>query len=232
MVPGPAVTATGIGSTSYRPARTAPARRPLRHGTYASQDDANTVLDRVRAAFAVPDPADKSAVRRVGDLIEAAVKAGHTVPSQDEVRRALHLDLDPQDLPTMADYLTRWLAGRKKIKAGTRRSYESHIRLYLIPYLGQWRIDHLRPGHIDAMYDAIEERNTAIRTLRAGRDPRQRDEVKAQRVVGPATQHRIHATLRKALNDHARPRPAQGYQPRAHGRAPDRQGTQAHAVDR
>jgi hypothetical protein len=51
------------------------------------------------------------------------------------------------------------------------------------------------------MYDAIDERNHNIRLLRASRDPAKRATVKGLRIVGPATQHRIHATLRKALND-------------------------------
>src|SRR6266540_3515766 len=178
--------------------------RLLRHGTYPSQTDADAVLDAIRAALAVPDPADAAALRAVGDLIETAVKADEPIPDPDAIRRALHLDLTPRELPTVAQYLTRWLAGRKTIKAGTRRSYAGHIRLYLIPYLGHLRIDRLRSGHIDAMYDAIDERNATIRKLRASRNPRKRDQVKGQRTVGPATQHRIHATLRKALNDAVR----------------------------
>ena len=42
---------------------------------------------------------------------------------------------------------------------------------------------------------------TTIRRLRASRDPADRDRVKGRSVIGPATVHRIHATLRKALND-------------------------------
>ena len=179
-------------------------RRPLRHGTYPNQTDANAVLDAIRAALAVPDPADAAALRQVGDLIDSAVKADEPIPDPDSIRRALHLDLHPSELPAVAEYLTRWLAGRKTIKAGTRRSYEGHIRLYLIPYLGHLRIDRLRSGHIDAMYDAIDERNERIRKLRASRSPKKWDLVKGQRIVGPATQHRIHATLRKALNDAVR----------------------------
>ena len=79
--------------------------------------------------------------------------------------------------------------------------YEVHLRRYLIPHLGQLRIDRLRPGHIDVMYDAIDERNTTITTARASRQQTKRDQVKGQRTLAPATQHRIHATLRKALND-------------------------------
>jgi integrase len=176
-------------------------RRTLRHGTYPNQSDADTVLDAVRAALAVPDATDATSLRACGDLIETAVKSGAPVPNPDTVRRVLHLDLAPTELPTMADYLARWLDGRRTIKRGTRRSYEAHIRLHLIPHLGKVRIDRLRPGHISAMYDAIDECNDTITTLRASKNPRKRLRVKGQRVVGVATQHRIHATLRKALND-------------------------------
>jgi integrase len=176
-------------------------RRPIRHGTYVSQTDAEVVLDRIRAALAVADPADPKAMCAAGDVIEAAVKADGQLPDPDAVRRALHLDVHPRDLPTMADYLTRWLACRKKIKKGTHRSYEGHIRLYLVPYLGEIRIDRLRPGHLEAMYDGVNERNTTIIALRSSPDPALRARVKGMRVVGAATVHRIHATLRKALND-------------------------------
>ncbi|MBE1487509.1 tyrosine-type recombinase/integrase [Plantactinospora soyae] len=183
------------------PARADGTRRPLRHGPYTNQTDADAVLDQIRAALAVPDPTDPHVTVKTGDLIETAVKTGAPIPTPDQIRRALHLDITPTELPTMSVYLTEWLAGRKNIKKGTLRSYEGHVRLYLIPYLGHLRIDRLRPGHIDAMHDAIDERNTTIGILRASRDQTKRDQVKNQRIVGPATQHRIHATLRKALND-------------------------------
>jgi integrase len=186
------------------PARADGTRRPMRHGTYPTQTDASTVLEQIRAALAVPDPTDEHTTTKTGDLIETAVTTGAPIPTPDQLRRWLHLDVTPTELPTMAGYLTDWLTGRKNIKPGTLRGYESHIRLYLSPYLGHLRIDRLRPGHIDAMYDAIDERNTNIRTLRASRDPATRDQVKGQRTVGVATQHRIHATLRKALNDAVR----------------------------
>jgi integrase len=183
------------------PPRANGARRPLRRGGYPTQADAVADLDRVRAALAVPDPADAGQQQLCGDLIEATLKASETVPSPDQVRRSLRLQRLPDQMPTVAEWLTTWLEGRKTIKAGTRRSYACHIRAYLIPHLGNIRLDRLRAEHIDAMFDGIEERNARIRALRDSADPRERAWAVGLRPVGPATLHRIHAALRKALND-------------------------------
>lgn len=181
-------------------------RRPLRRGTYDTQADAERTLNAVRAALAAPDPTDTKAQIRLGDIIADVVKSGEPIPEPDAVRQLLNLDMTPGDLPNVAEYLTRWLKGRKKIKAGTRRSYEAHIRLHLNPHLGQRRIDKLRDSHIDAMFDAIVERNQTITQRRGSRDPQIRDTVKGLRILGAATQHRILATLRVALNDAVRKR--------------------------
>jgi hypothetical protein len=46
--------------------------------------------------------------------------------------------------PTMEQWLTSWLPTKKRIARNTFRSYESHIRLYLVPHLGAIRLDKLR----------------------------------------------------------------------------------------
>ena len=81
------------------------------------------------------------------------------------------------------------------------------------------RLDKLRVSHLDAMFDAIEERNELITTMRASREAANRDKVKGTRLVSPATMHRIRATLRAALNAAIR----QGYidiNPAAHVELP------------
>jgi integrase len=183
------------------PARADGARRPLRPGGYPTRADASADLDRVRAALGAPDPADPGQQALCGDLIEAAVKAGQPVPSPDQVRRFLRLQRLPDQMPTVAEWLTAWLDGRKTIKTGTRRSYACHIRAYLIPHLGHIRLDRLRAEDIDAMLEGIEERNAAIRALRDSPDPRERARAAGLRPAGPATVRRVHAALRKALND-------------------------------
>ncbi|MGW2157567.1 hypothetical protein [Nonomuraea sp. NPDC001699] len=50
------------------------------------------------------------------------------------------------------------------------------------------------------MFDAIEEFNDVITTARASGDPEEQARVRYRRPVGPATMHRIRATLRHALN--------------------------------
>lgn len=81
---------------------------------------------------------------------------------------------------TVAEYLDSWLAGKHALRPSTQRAYESHIRTYLTPLIGQLRLTALRADHLDAMYDAI----------RAG---------KLRKAPSAATVRRIHATLHSAL---------------------------------
>ncbi|MCC9309296.1 site-specific integrase [Kitasatospora sp. RB6PN24] len=63
---------------------------------------------------------------------------------------------------TVAQFLTQWLASKKKLEESTANSYEGHIRNYLEPYLGAIVLEDLRPQHIRDMFDAIGERNLVI----------------------------------------------------------------------
>jgi integrase len=92
------------------------------------------------------------------------------------------------------------LPTKKRIRRNTYRSYESHIRLYLVPHLGMVRLDKLRVAHIADMFDAIVEHNEEIRAARASKDRRRRELVKYQRPVGASSMQRIRETLRAALN--------------------------------
>jgi hypothetical protein len=82
------------------------------------------------------------------------------------------------------------LNSRRKIRKGTRRSYEAHIRLSLRPHLGHLPIDRMRVVHIAAMFDAIDADNEFIRAARLSGDTAQRAAVKGRRVVGAATENR------------------------------------------
>jgi integrase len=175
-------------------------RRPLRRGGFDSQTDAENQLGKIRAALAVADPNDPAEMIRVGDLIKAAIDTGQSAPSPEQIRTMLYLGHDVSQIPTVADWLTEWIAGRRTLEDGTLRSYTSHITLYLIPHLGPLRLDKLRVGHVNAMFDALIERNEVIAVHRASTDPKKRALVKGMRTLAPASFHRIRATLRVALN--------------------------------
>lgn len=82
----------------------------------------------------------------------------------------------------LADFLPQWLENRQNIKISTRTSYATHINLFLVPHLGHLRLEELRGEDVEATYRSIRR----------------------SRKVGPARIQRIHATLRKALNDAVR----------------------------
>lgn len=80
-----------------------------------------------------------------------------------------------------ADYLRRWLQGRRSLRPATLRSYEGHIRRYLVPHLGDVPIGELSTAHLDAMYDVLLDGSLPS-------------------ALSVSTVHRVHSTLQCALN--------------------------------
>jgi len=87
---------------------------------------------------------------------------------------------------TVGEYLDQWLESKRRLRPTARRSYESHIRLHLKPWLGKVPLSGLRADHIDRAFRQIEAAG-------AGKP----------RPTGPATIERIRDTQRNALNDAA-----------------------------
>jgi integrase len=129
---------------------------------------------------------------------------------------------------TVGEWLDVWLASRKT-KRRTTSGYESHIRVHLRPGLGDYRLDRLNVGHVQAFFDGIDEQNEVLRAENAERRAQEercrwrpgtkggrpspevsamlaaeREKLAAmppyRKPTGPATQQRIRATLRAALN--------------------------------
>jgi hypothetical protein len=76
--------------------------------------------------------------------------------AQDKLRAALR-DLDAGlDLSagrqSVAQYMTRWLAdsAKPKLRPSTHKSYESYVRLNIIPELGRYQLTQLSPQHVQA----------------------------------------------------------------------------------
>jgi hypothetical protein len=96
---------------------------------------------------------------------------------------ALTSPVAPEPGLTTGEWFHRWLDSRASLRASTSRGYAAHVRGYLVPYLGTIPLAALSAGDVQAMFTAIA-----------------RDEAALGRPVSAATLHRIHATLRAALN--------------------------------
>jgi integrase len=195
---------TGHGQWGWRielPSDAAGVRRPRRRSGFSSSTDAQNELDNVRALLALPDQDDTDAQRKIGDLLAQVIQDHKPIPDTDTVRRLLRVSVTVLEHPTVQQWLTAWLPTKKNLSRNAHRSYESHIRLYLIPYLGMIRIDKLRVAHVADMFEQIAEHNEEIAAARASKDDNRRAAVKWQRPVGPSSMQRIRETLRTALND-------------------------------
>jgi integrase len=119
--------------------------------------------------FQVRVPGRTSPHRRGGFERKADATA-----AMNALRDRLARGVENDDRQTTGEWLTTWLAGKRTLRPTTQRSYEMHLRLYLIPSLGAIPLERLRPVHVSTMLDTID--------------------------AGPQTVRRVHATLRSALN--------------------------------
>lgn len=83
---------------------------------------------------------------------------------------------------SVAEYLEGWLWSKQALRPSTHAAYETHVRRYLVPHLGDLDLGDLRPPNVQHMYQRITESAGAERELSA------------------STLRRIHATLMSALN--------------------------------
>jgi integrase len=174
--------------------------KPYRRGGFATRKKAEEHRTRATELLALArgDAADAA---RVGDLV-VKVSRGAELPAVEDVRRRLGLRGALDRSMTVAEWLEQWYGGKRKLRPSTARSYRQHLDHYLLPLLGHLPLDRLTPEHIADLFDLIEEWNSEIRAAReAGRLPVLDLDTRTRAgVVGVATQRRIFATLRTALN--------------------------------
>lgn len=84
---------------------------------------------------------------------------------------------------TTGRWLEVWLQQHRRTRPTTTRSYESHLRLYLLPTLGRIPLDELTPDHVQLMIDGIVYEHASV-----------------GRPIAAMTLVRIRATLRSALS--------------------------------
>jgi hypothetical protein len=90
---------------------------------------------------------------------------------QDKLKAALR-DLDAGlDLSarrqTVAQYMMRWLAhsAKPKLRPSTYKSYESYVRLHIIPELGRFQLTQLTPQHVQAFLNGRTATGLSPRTV-------------------------------------------------------------------
>jgi len=107
--------------------------------------------------------------------------------TQDAASAALEALASPAAGPepglSTGEWLGRWLESRVSLCASTSRGYAAHLRSYLVPYLGGIPLAALTAGDVQAIFTAATRNEGAL-----------------GRPASAATLHRIHATLRAALN--------------------------------
>jgi integrase len=174
-------------------------RRQLRPSGFASRIGAEDELDHVRRLLDLAGR-DQKRLIEMGDLVQTGCRTATGLPDVDTIRQRLRSDSRLTGIPTLAEYLPAWLQDIE-VDDNTRSSYACHIRLHLIPYLGDIVLDKLRPHHVQTLIRLIKERNDEITEARQSPDPAVRKSVAGARPTGPATRHRIRGTLRNAFND-------------------------------
>jgi len=183
-------------------------RDPLRRGGFDSQTGAEQELRQARELLAIAAPGDAETAIRIADAITGSVRATRKLPDPGRVRKAVGGGHDPAVRPpAVGEWLEEWLAAKKSLRPGTVRSYAGHIRLYYQPHIGHISIDRLRVTDVASVFEVIEELNEAITDARTSGDPARRVGVKGRRLVGPATQQRIRATLRSAIGTYMKQHP-------------------------
>ncbi|MFC4123268.1 hypothetical protein [Nonomuraea zeae] len=113
-------------------------RNPLRRRGFATLEEVEAELERARARLALDE--DPHIQRKVTELLLSMLKDTKALPPVEEVRRKVRTRQDLNPTVTVAEWMQEFLRRKRKIDAITRRSYEAHIRLYFIPYLGDIRL--------------------------------------------------------------------------------------------
>jgi integrase len=199
-------------------------REHLRAG-FATETETRNALTTITALLRLADHTEEPDQQRraITALIRERLAANAPLPDEDEIRKRLSLGQAVDNPLTVETFLTEWLTTKADLAGGTLMSYETHIRVHLIPHLGRIRIDKLRVSHIRGMADAIEAQNRKIEADHLRRaalkvelgqalehdDTDHARRIRAriaalgvpQRITGPSTIKRIRATLSSALSD-------------------------------
>jgi hypothetical protein len=101
-----------------------------------------------------PDVFSLEVPRRVGGTRRRIRRGGYA--SREEAERALsRLQAAGGRALTVADWLEIWLTSRTRVRDKTLRGYTAHVRLHLVPHLGQVLLAELDVAHLDRAFTAL-----------------------------------------------------------------------------
>jgi integrase len=176
-------------------------RELVKRGGFELERQAQAALNQVHELMGLDsDPVIRA---KIGDLIRSSTMHGGQLPPAEDVRRRLALGSDPAGTgETFGQAWDDWLAGKKRLRAGTRRAYAQIGDQWLKPALAGVPVERLNARHCAMVFGRIEEINEQItEALDDGRAPAPDGDVRTRpQVIGVATQHRIYSALRAFLN--------------------------------
>ena len=90
-------------------------------------------------------------------------------------------------IPTVSEWMTYWLEqiAAKKVRPSTMRGYRTYVDCYIIPLLGDKRLDRLTPEHIAEAWEELQEVG--------------RPDVENPRPLSSTSAHQAHRILSRAL---------------------------------
>ena len=105
--------------------------------------------------------------QRVRHTVTASTKVA-VMRRMRERRRELDAGIVRDGSTTVQSWLTYWLdeIATKRVRDSTLRTYRAYTDTWLIPHLGQHRLDRLTPEHIRALYRAMDRAGRSPATIR------------------------------------------------------------------
>ncbi len=143
-----------------------PKRNQFRRRGYATSDEAQAEFDKVRALISLA-AGNKDDLLTVTRLLMGLGRED-PIPDVDTVKTRMRSKHVLNDKMTVGQWLDRWYAQREALhrqgrgRKKTLNSYESHVRLYLKPKIGDIRLDRLTVDDLIEMFNKIADDNDAI----------------------------------------------------------------------
>lgn len=87
----------------------------------------------------------------------ASSKAGAATRLREMREKLAHGRLPTQRVPTVEEWTTYWLeqVATTRNRPSTLKAYRTYVNRYIIPLLGQRRLDRLTPEHLQAAWDEL-----------------------------------------------------------------------------